>query len=624
LAYEKRRNIWFDPFFVSGTNTWQAVRLILQPNSRLELADGATLSASEIILNPQSVILCLSRNIAAKVDDQWAGRGVTICGSDLTLAAGASITADGQGYIGTSSQGNGPGGGAGTRADYNGGGGGGGYGGNGGNPQSIYAGGSAYGSVFEPVDLGSAGGAGFGGIGGGGGGAIRLITTNTFTLNGSISANGAAGIAHNWGASGGGAGGSVWIAAGTLSGTGSVSANGGNGPIVSDEDGGGGAGGRIALYYATNMFTGTLSAFGGAGYVAGGAGTIYSWSPDQVGGRLVLDNGGRNGAFTVWHITNLFDQLTVSNWAKIDLAGGASLIVNDMLLVGANGAIVCRAIKTPNAGQWLGLGVAIAADNLFVDEGGVISADSEGFAGTNARGDGPGGGTGTRMDTNGGGGGGGYGGAGGKPQSIYVGGPAYGSEAEPVDLGSAGGAGYAGPGGAGGGAIRLIANQAFSVNGLISANGASGAVHGYGASGGGVGGSIWITAGTLSGTGTINANGGTGPAVNEEDGGGGGGGRIALHFMTNEFAGTVSVAGGPSTGPGGQGTIHTNQAIPCIMTVETDQVAGLTPIQFAPRMGQSISWLPLANIILTNQVQSWLDSAAMGQRQRFYRAVLTP
>jgi hypothetical protein len=223
------------------------------------------------------------------------------------------------------------------------------------------------------------------------------------------------------------------------------------------------------------------------------------------------------------------------------------------------------------------LELAIAQD-LTVDASSRLDVSAKGCTGTSSQGNGPGGGAGTVNDTNGGGGGGGHGGNGGNPQSIYAGGPSYGSVIEPVDLGSAGGAGFGGIGGAGGGAIRLIANQVFLVNGLISANGASGAVHGYGASGGGAGGSIWITAGTLSGTGTINANGGIGPVVNEEDGGGGGGGRIALHFMTNEFAGTVSVAGGPSTGPGGQGTIHTSQTIPCIITVETGQVAGLAPM----------------------------------------------
>src|SRR5690606_35387405 len=79
--------------------------------------------------------------------------------------------------------------------------------------------GTAYGSIKQPVTLGSGGQNGnyFGNIsqGGTGGGAIKIAATGIFTNNGVVSANGGNGV-KGFPGLGTGAGGSLWIAANTI------------------------------------------------------------------------------------------------------------------------------------------------------------------------------------------------------------------------------------------------------------------------------------------------------------------------------------------------------------------------------------------------------------------------
>ena len=171
--------------------------------------------------------------------------------SDLTVAAGSLISADGQGYAG----GQGPGAGA-TAGSY---GGGGGYGGLGGNGDGGAQGGVTYGSAAEPTDLGSGGG----NDGGAGGGAIRLVVGGTLHLDGGIVCQGEMGGDD----AGGGSGGSIYLTVGTLAGTGMISADGGD----AGGGGGGGGAGRIAVYCDTDTFSGATTAAGGAGFEPGGS-----------------------------------------------------------------------------------------------------------------------------------------------------------------------------------------------------------------------------------------------------------------------------------------------------------------------------------------------------------------
>ena len=187
---------------------------------------------------------------------------LTVAGN-ATIQAGGGIIADGAGYAG----GQGPGAGRADSYAYTGGGGGyGGYGAMGGalatSLSSTAYGGTPYGSLTAPMDMGSGGGGYSGhGLGGAGGGSILLTVTGVLMLDGRISADGSPGIAEG---SGGGSGGSISLGVGTLTGGGTISANGGMGSGFGSTGGGGGGGGRIAIQYGGYLFFGATTARGAA------------------------------------------------------------------------------------------------------------------------------------------------------------------------------------------------------------------------------------------------------------------------------------------------------------------------------------------------------------------------
>jgi hypothetical protein len=210
----------------------------------------------------------------------------------MLVDSNSVISADGRGYpIGTNL---GPGVAPASPGYYAGGGG---YGGVGGKAWGGSPGGPTYGSLTQPVDLGSAGGTGGNQAGSAGGGALQLTVGGTLNFNGSISANGAslsASLYHG----GAGSGGTVWLMAGTLQGTGMITANGGS--TSSDDDGGGGSGGRIAIY-STNApgfnFASQVTALGGGPFdtynLNGSTGTVY-FSNVMLGPAILsaTPNGG--------------------------------------------------------------------------------------------------------------------------------------------------------------------------------------------------------------------------------------------------------------------------------------------------------------------------------------------
>jgi hypothetical protein len=183
--------------------------------------------------------------------------------NDAVIMPAGLITADGGGFPRATGTG------AGTNVASQGSGGG--YGSVGGASSSGAPGGISYGSITQPVDLGSGGGNGSGTYPGGaaGGGAIRLTVGNKLTLDGRIGSDGRAALQDD---AGGGAGGSVWLTAGILEGAGLLTARGGNGDLYG---GGGGAGGRIALYCPSNNSTVLALTNGGTGASPGGNGTFY-------------------------------------------------------------------------------------------------------------------------------------------------------------------------------------------------------------------------------------------------------------------------------------------------------------------------------------------------------------
>lgn len=212
--------------------------------------------------------------------------GVTIDANNITIDNNGEISAYGTGYPSAkAAYGKGPGGGA-PSCD----GGGGSYGGSG--RESGYGViTNPYGNVYEPDDLGSGGGGDncgntyATGPGTSGAGAIRLNVNNTFTNNGTLSANGANG------SNGAGSGGSIWINTSSLNGspTGYILANGGD----ASRDG---SGGRIAIYYnSISDFSIDVEHVQSRG---GGPGTVYveQKGVDPVhGAKLYIDNANLNG-----------------------------------------------------------------------------------------------------------------------------------------------------------------------------------------------------------------------------------------------------------------------------------------------------------------------------------------
>ncbi|MCK4945697.1 MAG: hypothetical protein KAS59_05500, partial [Alphaproteobacteria bacterium] len=229
---------------------------------------------------------------------------IDITAANFNLSSGGTINVNARGYQHSAGPGQGING---QRA------GGAGYGGDGGDG-NVGAGGSAYGSITEPTDLGSGGGDYY--PGGAGGGAVKLTIAGTTTIAGTISSNGGSG----GGDAGGGSGGSVYITTGTLDGAGTITANGGNGE---DTYAGGGGGGRIAVYYTTDNSSVTYWAYGGTPSGRyGGAGTIYKKPSSQTYGNLIVDNNSRSGDRTPLLTSDwTFNNVTIQNSGKLDANG---------------------------------------------------------------------------------------------------------------------------------------------------------------------------------------------------------------------------------------------------------------------------------------------------------------
>jgi|GEM_PF-3978753 len=218
------------------------------------------------------------------------------CTGNFTIDSGGKIDVSAKGYYTprvSGANGSGPGAGTGT-TNVNSGGGGGGYGGCGSNGRNYSGtggvGGMSYGSIDNPIDLGSSGGNTTTYYGGSGGGAVIIDIDGTFTLNGYIYANGENSVVSDY-RGGAGSGGSVNITADTFAGTVSgvkISAIGGYNYGTSYY-GGGGLGGRVAIKCNTYTCVGTIDAYGqygyGSGTYYGGAGTVYT----KIGSQEKLD-----------------------------------------------------------------------------------------------------------------------------------------------------------------------------------------------------------------------------------------------------------------------------------------------------------------------------------------------
>ncbi len=521
----------------NGGNVGAGTTLQTASQANLIVQNGAVGSISGYSLYYQTMLV--ASNAALTLSGIGITSGLTIS-SNATFKAGGGFIANSEGYI----PGQGISYGTGQSQQYfpyaGGGGGNEGFGATATN--GVAGGQGGYNVVTAPAYPGDPGGGFFPySTGGNGGGYVRMIVDGTLQVNGNISANGGNGSGIG---GGGGSGGAIYLTVGTLAGVGAIAANGGNGV---DSTGGGGGGGCIAIDFNTNLFAGTLSAYGGGGVAYGGAGTIYL-ANYPVSASLTVDNGGNPGAGSIIQSAPTAN-VTVRNGGMAYASGSVSFA---SLLVSSNALLV-----TTNNSPLI-----ITANNITVQTGGGLSANSAGYGANN----GPGAGRYSTYYPYYPGGGGGNGGYGGNSFSNSASGGGAGFQAfifatEP----GSGGGGYSpySIGGSGGGVIELNVSGTLAVNGSLSANGGNGAGSG---GGGGSGGSLDLTIGSLTGTGVISANGGSG-AIGI--GGGGGGGMIAVNFesgtFSNLFTGTISAYGGGGVTNGGAGTVfiktnYNNQA----------------------------------------------------------------
>jgi hypothetical protein len=203
------------------------------------------------------------------------GQGVTLIASNLTIEAGGSLNADGRGFDSVVLP---------AAHPLNNGA----YGGMAGG-----FGGTCFGSLSNVTALGSGGAVT-------GGGAIRLIVTDTLTVDGSLSCNGS-GTAAGYG----GSGGSLWIDCATLQGAGVIAANGSSVGTINRN----GGGGRVHLLWSglgaiNPLEHGTVSAFGGGAhpFYKGAAGTVLLQnreSTESLGSLVVVNDTAATNSVTL-------------------------------------------------------------------------------------------------------------------------------------------------------------------------------------------------------------------------------------------------------------------------------------------------------------------------------------
>ncbi len=553
----QNRNLTVEGGFALGAGTWQ-----------FTAGTAADLIVSGSMVVDDATIQCQRTSTSV----EGTGRHIAV-GGNLTIGGGGVIDGLGMGF----DAGGGPGGTGGR--------GGGAHGGQGGDSAWGTSGRTTYGSITNPVSLGS------GRVTHGtskGGGAVRFTVGGSVIHNGVINCNG-----EGIGTGAAGAGGSIWIQAADFAGGGTISVDGGTAPA----DQGNGGGGRIALIATNSAGFGNLVLYarGGTANRYGAAGTIYL--QDTNAGRLIIDNAGNtpaahslaNGIPTTRvpaANTYAFDAIVITNSARFEIVSGAVLDLT------AGRTLSGDADKTPYlvmSGGTIKTGGGLTLTNLWISQRGLTAWTVDGpltVAGGARITHYPNGGIsidhrldvqvngafvvqeGGRIDVTGMGhpfrtglgtdwhsrGGAAHGGQGSKSQwDDYGGRTTYGSITNPVTLGSGGSS----TPGSGGGSVLLTVAGPITNNGLIAADGTAGNQSG------GSGGSVRVIAADLAGSGMIRADGGTAWNGNQ---GNGGGGRVAVYVTNATDLGSATVPtsiralGGTNASFAAAGTVYLRHA----------------------------------------------------------------
>ena len=325
----------------------------IHPSSSLILGPGTELVSYAPLTLPGDLTLADGARLTCPVNPSGDTYKLDLTvGGDLTIAEGGKIDVAQKGYYRCT----GPGCATGTDGAS--------YGGRGGlhteGGRTIDTTVSGYGSIYEPIDLGSGGRYNFAG-----GGAVRMTIAGTLAVDGRILANVPAD--HCWNSSGG----SIWITAGRLEGGGEINANGG--PVWHLEAAGGG--GRVAVTLTDTVatfddYSGVITAYGGwlgddadnrgvNEYPRAGAGTVYLRAGGEAidEGTLIIDNADDravrfteiNGAVT----GRQFKNVIIRKGARLWLDDGEVIEVsgdfhNTGMLIASNGATV-RFVGAPGS-----------------------------------------------------------------------------------------------------------------------------------------------------------------------------------------------------------------------------------------------------------------------------------
>ena len=470
-------------------------------------------------------------------------------GGDLTVAAGAQITATGKGYDTCHYP-------AGSACGVHGG---------SANDLSL-----VYGDLKHPVDIGSAGStSGFKG-----GGAIHLVVTGDATLDGTLAARPSTGSTQNdTRYKGHGAGGSIYLSAASVAGSGSITAAGYG--FDSSWQRPGGSGGRIAVICTTAeslafpaskiMCNGSIAGYGNTT----GAGTIFVKTASQQNGTLIVDNAFAGANFEAFWPTKrgvtpipagetwTLDEIQFRRYGVLCVPEGSTLSVplsgvsssSDRTagILYEGGTLNIGSAPYTLTGKWTfqadvpytfdgdvtvtgganigGLRFSGNYTNDFaqcdVTVNGDLTIASGGYASVAMAGPVEANGDGGGLPRHGG------------QYATLSGNKCYGSVFSPVLPGYFAQAGDHATAGVGGGVLKLTVTGDLVVDGSVTASSSVFSKSSAAA------GSVNITAKTLSGSGSITANGAVG-AITWDSGYNGVGGRVAVR-VTGEDVGTTGV-----------------------------------------------------------------------------------
>jgi len=240
--------------------------------------------------------------------------------------------------------------------------------------------------------------------------------------------------------------------------------------------------------------------------------------------RLVIGDGFGNFTTTVVlkaGIGHGSGEILIRKGGKLIQATSLPQAITGDLVIEDGGALTHKENKGEK--EYL---LDLTARNIILKAGAIVSARAKGYSGGEERQPGEGH-------------------SGGQYKGRAAGGGKhnYDSPRMPTELGSGGAGSGAAKGGAGGGVIKLVAQQEFSLSGIINADGESGAIAGNNTvdAAGGSGGSIYLAANKFTGQDAkVTATGGSG----QKTGGAGGGGRIHIKAPSGKISGEINANGG--------------------------------------------------------------------------------